>query len=382
MHKKNTTTSGEGQDQPPEVSRNGDGKPEGKRKGWVMVRDDVLATPGLSDAALRAWLALDQWAFKGKYPSNAELAKACGWESASKAKRVLRELERHGIVKRHTAVIGAYLQRTGLDVEYPGPKASCTQPCTGGSKMTQGVGQKRPRGGSNLTRSLHTIQTDSSAALKAAAEESSEPESALAGKGQPPPEDKRKKEDDMICESTNPQLEERSAERRAKDAALLAMLSKASDLPAAGRDEATADGPRADLNRNAPTIATTPTRRRPSWAAPLPEFVPESPRTSPEPSATTECGIIPPKAQAPQDGPLGDVQADPTMVSPPQAVEPSKVAHPDDRSGSTTETRPIHQSCRTNEDYVAHLRRIHLDRRPPGEVDSHLCQDQSQLKAP
>jgi hypothetical protein len=66
-----------------------------KRRGFTMIPHAATAVPGMSDAAFRAWVALDRWAWSGKYPSNAQLAAACGWvtekgaPSAIKAKRAL-----------------------------------------------------------------------------------------------------------------------------------------------------------------------------------------------------------------------------------------------------------------------------------------------------
>jgi hypothetical protein len=58
---------------------------------------NVLARTDLSPAAKVAWQALHILPCKGKFRADAELAKICGWKSASKAKRIRRELQQHGL---------------------------------------------------------------------------------------------------------------------------------------------------------------------------------------------------------------------------------------------------------------------------------------------
>src|SRR5262245_34783596 len=71
-------------------------EPRGSRKfdlagNYVIVPLAAFSVPGMSDAAFRAWAALDILAWGGRCPSNSQIAAACGW-SVPKAKRILREL--------------------------------------------------------------------------------------------------------------------------------------------------------------------------------------------------------------------------------------------------------------------------------------------------
>jgi len=123
--------------------------------GFVAVPHLATGLPGMTDAAFRAWVALDRWAFRGAFPSNAELAEACGWFSpttaepaAWKAKRALAELERLGLVRRLTDGSDGYLRRSGLDVIRPAD-------CPGrGAPAPQGVARQRPGGGAPAPRAL------------------------------------------------------------------------------------------------------------------------------------------------------------------------------------------------------------------------------------
>src|SRR3954454_18311408 len=83
-------------------------------EGYARVAHRNTAARGpkgekMSDAAFRAWVALDRWAWKDECPTNAEIAVACDWfdesgkPAAWKAKRALRELEAIGKAKRVTA---------------------------------------------------------------------------------------------------------------------------------------------------------------------------------------------------------------------------------------------------------------------------------------
>jgi len=125
--------------------------------GFVAVPHLATALPGMTDAAFRAWVALDQWAFRGAFPTNAELAQACGWFSpttaepaAWKAKRALAELERLGLVRRLTDGSAGYLRRTGLDVVRP---ADCGR---GWGAGAPGVARPSPGGGAPAPRSLRS----------------------------------------------------------------------------------------------------------------------------------------------------------------------------------------------------------------------------------
>lgn len=95
----------------------------GASVGFARVSNAAVGRRDLSDAAKVAWIALDQWTFKGEFPSNGQLAAACGWFNADgtptywKARRALEELERRGLVKRimGTGEKGRH-RRHGLEV--------------------------------------------------------------------------------------------------------------------------------------------------------------------------------------------------------------------------------------------------------------------------
>ncbi len=95
----------------------------------------------MSDAAFRAWVALDRWAWRGAFPTNGQLAAACGWltkdgrTSALKAKRAVRALEGLGIARRRTACVGGTYRREGIDVRRP---AEWDHGQGGGSDLTRG----------------------------------------------------------------------------------------------------------------------------------------------------------------------------------------------------------------------------------------------------
>jgi hypothetical protein len=103
--------------------------------GFCQVPHHATGLPGMPDAAFRVWVALDRWAFRGAFPTNAELAQACGWFSpttgepaAWKARRALTDLERLGLVRRHTDGSAGYLRRAGLDVVRPADLAGGSAP--------------------------------------------------------------------------------------------------------------------------------------------------------------------------------------------------------------------------------------------------------------
>src|SRR5437868_3934860 len=83
----------------------------GGKRGWVKV-PHAMTSAKISDAALRLWLAIQQWTWNGKVPTNAELATACGWVAESgyvlveKVKEKLRELEAAGYIRRDNEAIG------------------------------------------------------------------------------------------------------------------------------------------------------------------------------------------------------------------------------------------------------------------------------------
>ncbi len=94
--------------------------------GFAAVPHACTSLPGMSDAAFRAWVAIDRWAFRNSFPSNADLARACGWLSASngvpaawKAVKAIRELESLGLVQRLTDRSNGHFRRVGLTVVRP-----------------------------------------------------------------------------------------------------------------------------------------------------------------------------------------------------------------------------------------------------------------------
>lgn len=120
--------------------------------GYVVVPHDATGDQRMSNAAFRAWLALERWTYRGDYPTNAELASACGWFSADgrpagwRAKRALIELERLGLVRRRTERPDGHWVRAGIEVTRP-RDWSPTDPQGGGALAHQGVGRQRTRGG-------------------------------------------------------------------------------------------------------------------------------------------------------------------------------------------------------------------------------------------
>jgi hypothetical protein len=91
--------------------------------GFARVSNAAIARRDLSDAAFRAWVALDQWTFRGEFPTNTQWARACGWfqpngrEATRRIQRVLAELVKLGLVKRvHGDGERAIHYRRGLEV--------------------------------------------------------------------------------------------------------------------------------------------------------------------------------------------------------------------------------------------------------------------------
>lgn len=133
--------------------------------GWVKVTNAAVADPKLTDRALRLWLALDKWATRPGWPSNAQLARECGWlipktgqPSTQKVKDAFDELETLGLVKRHTAAGSRH--RTSIELTRPGPQegAGCYSIQPGsysiqpGSPETQGAGSYSIQAGSSETQ--------------------------------------------------------------------------------------------------------------------------------------------------------------------------------------------------------------------------------------
>jgi hypothetical protein len=141
-----------------------------KVAGFAQVPHELTARPGLSDAAFRAWTALQRWAWRGAQPSNAELALACGWitragsPSISKAKRALRELEDARLIERVVTVRDGRTVRERIrihgtpDRPASGPGAARPRAIPapgGGSDLTRGGG---PNPAPSETRSRKTVQ--------------------------------------------------------------------------------------------------------------------------------------------------------------------------------------------------------------------------------
>ncbi|MDR3638676.1 MAG: hypothetical protein P4L84_33025 [Isosphaeraceae bacterium] len=100
--------------------------------GWVKIQNAAVADPNLSDRALRLWLALDKWAARKGWPSNAQLARECGWfvgstgqPAVKKVKDAFDDLEKLGHVKRRVAQGSRH--RTSLDLTRPGDLETVAQ---------------------------------------------------------------------------------------------------------------------------------------------------------------------------------------------------------------------------------------------------------------
>jgi hypothetical protein len=156
------------QPSPPGTTQSADDRVKRLRlHGFTKISNGATAVSGMSDAAFRAWVVLDRWAWSGDYPTNAQLAEACGWltkagrPSTLKAKRALWELEALKLVERVTVVDGGP-RRVGVRVKraadwgvggtgHPAPSGGPDDP-TPGPDQDRGRFKNEPGGGPDLNR--------------------------------------------------------------------------------------------------------------------------------------------------------------------------------------------------------------------------------------